>query len=83
MHRAPIQLVWLKRDVRLNDLRLISEGFPQFLGYDLCQQILKILTSTEQYTYLEDQSRVVLNEDREKLGRFLKAVRGGINGDSH
>lgn len=58
-------------------------GFlPQFLGYDLCRQILKVLTSTEQYTYLEDQARVVLNEEREKLGHFLDAERGGIDGDS-
>ena len=58
-------------------------GFlPQFLGYDLCRQILKVLTSTEQYTYLEDQARVVLYEEREKLGHFLDAERGGIDGDS-
>ncbi len=59
-------------------------GFlPQFLGYDLCRQILKVLTSTEQYTYLEDQARTVLSEEREKLGRFLDAEHGGIDGDSH
>lgn len=59
-------------------------GFlPQFLGYDLCRQILKVLTSTEQYTYLEDQARTVLAEEHEKLGCFLDAERGGIDGDTH
>ncbi len=59
-------------------------GFlPQFLGYDLCRQILKVLTSTDQYTYLDDQARTVLAEEREKLGRFLDAERGGTDGDTH
>jgi ATP-dependent Lhr-like helicase len=59
-------------------------GFlPQFLGYKLCRQILRVLTSTDQYTYLEDQAREVLAEERGKVGRFLDAERGGIDGDTH
>lgn len=59
-------------------------GFlPQFLGYDLCRQILKVLTSTEQYAYLDDQARAVLLEERDKLGRFLAPEHGGIDGDTH
>ena len=59
-------------------------GFlPQFLGYKLCRQILKVLTSTEDYPYLENESRRVLHEEREKLGSFLDPEKGGIDGDTH
>ena len=59
-------------------------GFlPQFLGYDLCQQVLRVLTSNEDYAYLENQSREVLREERQNLGSFLTPRAGGIDGDTH
>ncbi|MFN3151818.1 DEAD/DEAH box helicase [Bremerella sp.] len=58
-------------------------GFlPQFLGFDLCQQILKVLTSREDYPYLERDARGVILEERQKLG-FLDPRCGGIDGDTH
>lgn len=59
-------------------------GFlPQFLGYDLCQQVLRVLTSNEDYAYLENQSREVLREERQNLGSILTPRSGGIDGDTH
>lgn len=59
-------------------------GFlPQFLGYNLCQRILRILTSNDDYPYLETESRNVLQEERHNLGGFLAPKRGGIDGDTH
>ncbi|MEL7267709.1 MAG: DEAD/DEAH box helicase, partial [Planctomycetota bacterium] len=58
-------------------------GFlPQFLGFDLCQQILKVITSGEEYPYLERHAQTVLREEQEKLG-FLNRESGGIDGDTH
>ncbi len=55
---------------------------PQFLGKELCQQILRITTSTDTYPYLEAESLAVLQEQRETLGRFLHPTRGGLDGDA-
>jgi len=55
---------------------------PQFLGRELCQQILRVTTSTDSYPYLEPESLAVLNEQRQALGRFLHPTRGGLDGDA-
>lgn len=58
-------------------------GFlPQFLGKELCQQILRVTTSNDTYAYLEPESLGVLQEQRETLGRFLHPTRGGFDGDA-
>ena len=58
-------------------------GFlPQFLGKELCQQVLRVTTSTEAYPYLDPESLQVLQEQRETLGRFLDPERGGLAGDA-
>jgi ATP-dependent Lhr-like helicase len=54
---------------------------PQFLGQELCQKILQVTTSAEVYPYLEAESRQVLQEQRETLGRFLHPFRGGLEFD--
>jgi ATP-dependent helicase Lhr and Lhr-like helicase len=56
-------------------------GFlPQFLGKDLCQQILRVLTATERYPYLDSEATNVLNAQRVKF-EHLDPVRGGIEVD--
>lgn len=58
-------------------------GFlPQFLTFDLCQQVLQVLTSSEDYAYLETESREVLQDKRDSLGSLLDSESGGIDEDS-
>jgi len=43
-------------------------GFlPQFLSKEVCQQILHVLTSDEEYTYLEGEAATVLAAERERM----------------
>lgn len=58
-------------------------GFlPQFLGRELCQQILRVLTADEVYGYLEDEAAAVLAEHRAAMAPFLAPLlepeRGGL-----
>ena len=56
-------------------------GFlPQFLGKELCQQILRVLTSNERYAYLDPEAMAVLNAQR-VLFEHLDPARGGIEVD--
>lgn len=59
-------------------------GFlPQFLGKEICQQVLRVLTEEEAYPYLETESLGFLREERRNLGSFLDPRRGGVDGDTH
>lgn len=54
-------------------------GFlPQFLGHELCQQILAILSSNTTYAYLDSNAARVLAEQRETLGPCLEPGIGGM-----
>lgn len=54
-------------------------GFlPQFLSKEVCQQILHVLTSDEEYTYLEGEAATVLAAERERMRPFLRPHVGGI-----
>ena len=56
-------------------------GFlPQFLGKELCQQILRVLTSNERYAYLDPEALAVLKAQR-VLFEHLDPARGGIEVD--
>lgn len=47
-------------------------GFlPQFLGFEVCQQILHILTTDEDFGYLDPAARAVLAGHRQAMGEFL------------
>jgi ATP-dependent helicase Lhr and Lhr-like helicase len=54
-------------------------GFlPQFLGFDVCQQILKVLSSDESFPYLDDAAALVLQEHRTSMAEVLESAQGGI-----
>ncbi len=54
-------------------------GFlPQFLGFELCQQVLHVLSSNEDYRYLHDSARAVLRDQRARFDGVLAPRRGGL-----
>jgi len=54
-------------------------GFlPQFLGYALCQKILGVLRSDEEYGYLDPSARTVLLDRRDQMRAIPDLERGGI-----
>ena len=54
-------------------------GFlPQFLGFDLCQRILQVLTSDQPYPYLDAPAAAALAEQRDAVRDILEPERGGI-----
>ncbi|CRI68031.1 DEAD/DEAH box helicase domain protein [Thiocapsa sp. KS1] len=57
-------------------------GFlPQFLSNSLCQRILAVLTSTEEYPYLSQPARDALALKRDEVGDILEPVIGGVELD--
>jgi len=57
-------------------------GFlPQFLGFELCQKILDVLTSTDEPAYLGDEALRVLRNQRDNHAEVLKPGRGGVKFD--
>ncbi|PRQ06619.1 DEAD/DEAH box helicase [Enhygromyxa salina] len=54
-------------------------GFlPQFLGFELCQQVLEVLSSDQDYVYLHDSARTVLADKRASFDGVLSPRRGGV-----
>ena len=48
-------------------------GFlPQFLGYEVCQQMKAVLTSDEDYPFLDASAKAALAEWRDDLGALLR-----------
>jgi ATP-dependent Lhr-like helicase len=48
-------------------------GFiPQFLGFELCQRMKKILTDTARYTYIDERGAKHIDEKRDELGELLR-----------
>jgi ATP-dependent Lhr-like helicase len=76
--------------VRHDDRRVIVEpaprgkqptwgGFlPQYLGFALCQRILRVLRSEERYAYLDDAAWSQLSLHREQVAEVLDSDVGGI-----
>lgn len=57
-------------------------GFlPQFLGFEVCQRILGVLTDTDEPDYLTDEARVVLRGQRDLHANVLRPARGGVEFD--
>jgi len=57
-------------------------GFiPQVLGIEVCQKVKKILTSSDDYPYLDESGRKVLKEWREDLGELLRRTGNAIQVD--
>lgn len=84
---------WAVLTVRHEDRRVVVEkaprgkqptwgGFlPQFLGYEVCQQIRDVLRSDVKYGYLEDQAWEVLRAEREKMEEVTGEESGGLEVD--
>jgi ATP-dependent Lhr-like helicase len=84
---------WVVNTVNHND-RIVKVGpaprgreptwggfLPQFLGFELCQRMLGVLTSTDEPAYLTDESRAVLHKARDDHEGVLRPGRGGIEFD--
>ncbi|MBU6162247.1 MAG: DEAD/DEAH box helicase [Myxococcales bacterium] len=81
---------WAVLRVQHDDRRVIVEsaprgrqptwgGFlPQFLGFEVCQQILKIVCGDERFPYLDDAAALVLQEHRTNMAEVLESAQGGI-----
>ncbi|MFT4628276.1 MAG: ATP-dependent Lhr-like helicase [Myxococcota bacterium] len=54
---------------------------PQFLGFDLCQTVLQVLTSDASYPYLHETAAAVLQDQRADFEGLLEPARGGIEVD--
>jgi ATP-dependent Lhr-like helicase len=56
-------------------------GFiPQFLGFDLCQAILRVLIADDAPTFLDDEAKAALDKEREHFAGILDAG-GGVEFD--
>ncbi len=54
-------------------------GFlPQFLGYDLCQAILEVLTNGQEYGYLHPEATASIAEQRNDFEGVVEPKTGGI-----
>jgi ATP-dependent Lhr-like helicase len=54
---------------------------PRFLGFDLCQQILQVVTGVDEPPFLESEALEVLRNQREKYAGILQPARGGFEFD--
>jgi ATP-dependent helicase Lhr and Lhr-like helicase len=54
---------------------------PQFLGFELCQQVLEVLVAEDDYRYLHASARQVLAERREAFDGVLQPRVGGLEVD--
>lgn len=82
---------WFVLSVRHDDRKVIVEpaprgkqptwgGFlPQFLGHELCQQILKVILEDTTYPWLEASAAEVLAEHRATMREVVRSERGGIS----
>ncbi|MEZ4228793.1 MAG: DEAD/DEAH box helicase [Polyangiaceae bacterium] len=81
---------WFVVSVRHEDRKVVVEpaprgkqptwgGFlPQFLGFELCQRILKVILEDTAYPWLEASAAEVLAEHRAGMREVLRSERGGI-----
>lgn len=81
---------WAVLHVRHADRRVVVQkaprgrqptwgGFlPQFLGVELCQQVLEILCSDADYRFLHRSARTVLAGERDRFRGVLQPRRGGV-----
>jgi ATP-dependent Lhr-like helicase len=51
---------------------------PQFLGYEICQRILRTLREDESFAYLDDPAAAVLAARRDEMRAVLSSDCGGI-----
>jgi ATP-dependent helicase Lhr and Lhr-like helicase len=80
---------WVLEQARHSDRRLIVERAPsgrkptwggrapQFLGYEVCQAVLDLVTNDREIPYLHESARVVVQAER---ARFAGVVEPGVGG---
>jgi ATP-dependent Lhr-like helicase len=57
-------------------------GFvPQFLGFELCQEMKGVLASDDDYPFVDAKGKAALGEWRNDLGRLLRDVRDPLQAD--
>jgi ATP-dependent Lhr-like helicase len=55
-------------------------GFlPQFLGFHLCQKILEIVTTNDDYPYLTPPVADLITQERDRMQRLVEPIVGGIS----
>lgn len=81
---------WAVIQVQHDDRRVVVEpaprgrqptwgGFlPQFLGFEICQRILRNLREDESFPYLDEPAAAVLAKHREEMRAALDSEHGGI-----
>lgn len=81
---------WVVLRIQHDDRRILVEpgprgreprwgGYlPQFLGFEVCQRVLQVLCSGDEYPYLSASAAQVLRERRAELRGVLDPVAGGI-----
>jgi len=58
-------------------------GFlPQFLGFEVCQEMKAVLTSDDEYPFLDDRANATLKEWRADLGELLKRADNELRHDN-
>lgn len=85
---------WVVVRVQHDDRRVITQpaprgrqptwgGYlPQFLGFDVCQRVLRVLTDGASFGYLDDAAQAALTEYRVEMPSNLAPVRGGVEVDA-
>jgi ATP-dependent Lhr-like helicase len=82
-------VVSVNHDERLVRVRPAPRGkkpswggyIPQFLGFDLCQEMKAVLTSDADYPFLDLQAKAALTEWRGDLGQLLRDTRDTLQFD--
>jgi ATP-dependent Lhr-like helicase len=82
-------VVHVNHDERLVRVRPAPRGkkpswggyIPQFLGFDLCQEMKTVLTSDADYSFLDATAKAALGEWRNDLGQLLSATRDTLQFD--
>ena len=54
---------------------------PQFLGFDLCQKMLDVISNDESYAICDSEAARVLSENREMMRDVVAPLKGGIEYD--
>jgi len=85
---------WAVIRIQHDDRRIVVEpaprgkqptwgGFlPQFLGFELCQQILKVLLASDEAPHLDESALRVLREHRATMQQVIDAPNGSIEYDA-
>ncbi|MDQ2642180.1 MAG: DEAD/DEAH box helicase [Myxococcota bacterium] len=82
-------VVHVNHDERLVRVRPAPRGkkpswggyIPQFLGFDLCQEMKAVLTSGSDYPFLDERAKAALAEWRGDLGQLLCETRDTLQFD--